>query len=251
MSNTTDTIRVYLQPAFLICVLVLAGAGAGMSVTMKKLGIIFEKEPLPLKKSLELLVERNLSPYKVVQEHKIENEELLKALGTEDYIQWILEDTELAANSSVQKCLLFITYYELPDRVPHVPEECWTGGGFQNLGSEAITFEINNNSGFEARIPAKYLVFGPKKPNFWQSSIRIPNLYFFKVNGQYAGNRQEARIALNKNLFGKYSYFCKVELVFNVSSVAPSKEEAVAGSEKLLAVILPILEQEHWPDWEK
>jgi hypothetical protein len=76
-------------------------------------------------------------------------------------------------------------------------------------------------------------------------------LYFFKVNGQYAGSREEARIALNKNLFGKYSYFCKVELVFNVSSVAPSKEEAVAASEKLLAVILPILEQEHWPDWER
>ena len=46
MSNTTDNIRVYLQPAFLICVLVLAGAGAGMSVAMKKLGIIFEKEPI-------------------------------------------------------------------------------------------------------------------------------------------------------------------------------------------------------------
>ena len=250
MSNTTDNIRVYLQPAFLICVLVLAGAGAGMSVAMKKLGIIFEKEPLPLKKSLEFLVESNLAPYKLVQERKIENEDILKALGTEDYIQWVLEDTELAANSPVQRCLLFITYYELPDRVPHVPEECGIGGGFQNLGSEAITFEINNSSDFEARIPAKYLVFGPKKSNLWQSSIRIPILYFFKVNGQYAGNRQQARIALNKNLFGKYSYFCKVELVFNVGSVAPSKEEAVTASEKLLAVILPILEQEHWPDWE-
>jgi hypothetical protein len=114
-----------------------------------------------------------------------------------------------------------------------------------------VTFEINNNAGFEVDIPAKYLVFGPKKANLWQSSIRIPNLYFFKVNGQYAGSREEARITLNKNLFGKYSYFCKVELVFNKSSTAPSKEEAVSAGEKLLAVILPILEQEHWPDWEK
>ena len=52
MHDTRDDIRVYLQPAFLICVLVLAAAGAGMSVTMKKLGIVFKKEPLPLKKSL-------------------------------------------------------------------------------------------------------------------------------------------------------------------------------------------------------
>ena len=75
-------------------------------------------------------------------------------------------------------------------------------------------------------------------------------MYFFKVNGQYAGSRDEARLALNKNLFGKHSYFCKVELVFNMSSVAPTREESVAASEKMLAVILPILEKEHWPDWE-
>ena len=251
MLNMRNDIRAYLQPAFLICVLVLAAAGAGMSVTMKKLGIIFEKEPFPLKKSLELLDERNLAPYKVVlPKLKIENEEILKELGTQDYIQWILEDTEQAANSPVKECLLFITYYQLPDRVPHVPEECWTGGGYQKLHSESVTLEINNNAGFEAKIPAKYIVFGPKKANLWQSSVRIPNLYFFKVNGQYAGSREEARITLNKNLFHKSSYFCKVELVFNMSSVAPRKEDAITASKKLLAVILPILEEEHWPDWE-
>ncbi len=250
MSDTKDYIRVYLQPAFLICVLVLAAAGAGMSVTMKKLGIVLKKEPLPLKKSLQKLDERDLTPYKVVSKEKIQNPDTLKALGTEDYIQWILEDTEQAANSPAKEFLLFITYYKLPDRVPHVPEECWTGGGYQNLGSQAITFNINNVEGFDTHVPAKYLVFGPKKTGLWQSSERIPNLYFFKVNGHYAGSRQEARIALNKNLFGNSSYFCKVELVFNRSSAALSKEQAIAAGEKLLGVILPILEQQHWPDWK-
>jgi hypothetical protein len=55
---------------------------------------------------------------------------------------------------------------------------------------------------------------------------------------------------LNKNLFGKTSYFCKVELVFNRSSMAPSKEQTVTASQKLLTVILPILEQDYWPDWK-
>jgi len=251
MRDTKDDIRVYLQPAFLICVLVLAVAGAGMSVTMKKLGIVFKKEPLPLKKSLEGLDERDLSPYKVVSKQKISNPDTLKAMGTEDYIQWIMEDTGQSAGSPVKECLLFITYYQLPDRVPHVPEECWSGGGYQQLGSESVTFEINNDAGFVTDVPAKYLVFGPKKTSLWRSGERIPNLYFFKVNGQYAGSRQEARITLNKNLFGRESYFCKVELVFNRSSITPSKEQAVAASEKLLTVILPILEQEHWPDWKK
>lgn len=250
MSDTKDYIRIYLQPAFLICVLVLGAAGAGMSFTMKKLGIVFRKEPLPLKKSLEYLDERDLTPYKVVSKEKIENPDIVKKLGTGDYIQWILEDAGQAADSSAKEFLLFITYYELPDRVPHVPEECWTGGGFQKLGSEAVTFKIDNGKGFTANVPAKYLVFAPKNTRLWQVDERIPNLYFFKVNGQYAGSREDARLTLNKNLFGKSSYFCKVELVFNRSSVAPSKEQAVAACEKLLAVILPILEHEHWPDWK-
>ena len=244
-----DSVRVYLQPAFVICVFVLAVAGVGMSITMRRLGIILDKEPLPLKRSLERLDEADLSPYIVVPPKlKITNEQVLNALGTEDYIQWVLEDTERAATSPVKKCLLFVTYYPLPDRVPHVPEECWTGGGYEKLRSEDVELHVNNRAGVTTGIPSKYLVFGSKSATLWQSGVRIPNVYFFRVNGQYAGSRQEARIALNKNLFGKHSYFCKVEVVFNAGSTAPSKEEAVGACEKLLAVILPILEREHWPD---
>jgi hypothetical protein len=248
-ADTTDNVKVYLQPAFLICVLVLAIAGVGMSVTTRNLGIILKKEPLPLKKSLELLDQSDLTPYKIVlPKLKITNDEVLEALGTEDYIQWILEDTEQASASPVKKCLLFITYYPRPDRVPHVPEECWTGGGHQRLGSEDVTLDISNAAGSAANIPAKYLVFGPRTANLWQSGVRIPNVYFFRVNGQYAGSRETARVALNKNLFGKHSYFCKVELVFNAGSSSPNKEESIGASEKLLTVILPILERDHWPD---
>jgi len=251
MPDKTDNLRVYLQPAFVICVLVLAIAVGGMSFAMKKLGIVFEKEPLPLKKSLALLDRENLNPYVVVSKEKITNEDTLKALGTEDYIQWVMQDGEQAVESPVRECLLFITYYRLPDRVPHVPEECWTGGGYQKLGSDAVTLEIDDHAGFEAKVPAKYLVFSPKKASVWHGDARIPNLYFFKVNGQYAGSREDARLALNKNLFGKASYFCKVELVFNRSSVAPGKEDALEASEKLLAVVLPVLDREHLPDWEE
>ena len=223
-------------------------AGSGMSIAMKKLGVILEKEPLPLKKSLDLLDEGNLAPYKVVSKDKIENEEILKELGTEDYIQWILEDTEASVDSTVRQYMLFITYYKLPDRVPHVPEECYAGSGYQRLASDSVTFEIKK-AGFEKKIQGKHLVFGSTKSNFWQSGRKFPVLYFFKVNGDYAGSREEARIALNKNLFRKSSYFCKVELVFNQMFVSPAKEEAVSAGEKLLCVILPILEREYWPDW--
>ena len=84
-----------------------------------------------------------------------------------------------------------------------------------------------------------------------QNKGKIPVFYFFKVNGDYASSREEARILLNKNLFGKYSYFSKVELIFNQNIGALDKNEALTASQKLLGIILPILETEHWPDWEK
>ncbi len=80
-------------------------------------------------------------------------------------------------------------------------------------------------------------------------SANFPVLYFFKVNGEYAANREEARITLNKNLFRNSSYFSKIELIFNEKSISPTKEEAVAVGEKVLSIILPILEKDHWPEW--
>ena len=227
MQGKKNNLRVYLQPAFLLCVAVLAVAGSGMSFAIKSFGVYLKKEPLPLRKSLELLDESDLSPYVVVQPKlKIENEEVLKSLGTEDYIQWILENTDAQINSHVKRCMLFITYYRLPDRVPHVPEECYAGGGFQRLASDSVNFEINNNAGFEKDIEGKYLVFGSKNANLWRSTDKFPVLYLFRVNGEYAGSREQARVILNKNLFRKHSYFSKVEIVFNQAPDAPDKKDA-------------------------
>jgi hypothetical protein len=244
MSNARYDIRVFFQPAFLICVAVLVGAEIIRPIVG---AVIPEKEPLPLKKSLDLLDQEQLAPYKVVAKPRIENEEIVKELGTEEYVQLVLEDTEVMDGSPVKSVFLFITYYELPDRVPHVPEECWVGGGWHRLATDGVTFEISRGD-LQRRIPGKYLVFGSTKGDFWQSSARLPVLYFFRVNGVYAGSRDEARVALNKNLFRRHSYFCKVELAFNQALATPDKQEAVRAAEKVLAVILPILEAEYWPD---
>ena len=249
MQNFRDNIQAYLQPAFLICVVVLATAAAGMSVAIKSFGVYLKKEPLPLKKSFDLFDESDLSPYKVISKHKLENDEIITALGTEDYIQWILEDAEAVDNNPAKKFMLFITYYQLPDRVPHVPEECYTGGGFQRLASDSVSLEINNKADLRRKLRGKYLVFGSTKTDFWRKGEKFPVLYLFRVNGEYAASREEARIALNKNLFQKSSYFCKVELVFNQSLIPPNKEQSIKAGERLLAVILPVLETKHWPVW--
>lgn len=254
-----NDMRVYLQPAFLICVAILAIAGSGMSIAVKSFGVYLKKDPLPLRKSLDLLDEKASAFYKVISKDKIPYEQIIKGLGTEEYIQWILEDTNAGTDSRTRYCSLFITYYGLPDVVVHVPEECYMGSGYQRLTSETLTFNcqsVVDNRKFS--VPSRYLVFADTGSNHWRSDTKFPVLYLFNVNGHYADSRENTRLILNKNIFGKYSYFCKVEWnFFNTRLTAagqlggvkfyPSREQAVAASQKLLSVILPVLEQEHWP----
>jgi hypothetical protein len=241
IQNTQRVIKSCLQPAFLICAALLALSGIVMPKPVKK-------EPFPLKKSLDLLDEKALAPYSVISKQKISNHEVIESLGTEDYIQWILEDPEEAIDSPVQKCSLFITYYGIPDRVPHVPEECYTGGGHQRLTSDSI--EINR-SDITRKIPARYLVFASTNSGYWGMDTKFSILYLFNVNNTYANSRDDVRFALNKHIFSKYSYFSKVEWKFFNNRfnkpIYPSKEVAIKASQKLLNVILPVLEKEHWP----
>jgi len=236
--------RAYFEPTFVISVVLLVAA----AVATNRFGVI-EKTLLPLQTPLDQLEEGGLGSYTVLAKPSIANEEILESLGTEDYIQWILDDSE-ATNDAVRRMLLFITYYGKPDRVPHVPEECYTGGGFQQLASNAIQFDVSSGD-FRRTIGGKCLVFGSTRANLIQIGDKFPVLYFFSVNGQYAGSREEARMMLNKSLFQPYAYFSKVEIVFNQGTVGPTEDEAVAAGNKLLSVILPKLERRHWPDWQK
>jgi hypothetical protein len=151
----------------------------------------------------------------------------------------------------VRFCTLFITYYGLPDKVPHVPEECYIGGGFRRITSEAVALEINKG-GSPRPVSVRYLVFAGATSDIWASEITFPILYTFSVNGEYAAGREDTRLILNKNLFGKSSYFSKVEWKFynnrTGQMVYPNKQAALAASEKLLAVVLPVLEKDHWPN---
>jgi len=244
----------YLQPHFLICVVLLAVTGSTMSFMIEYLGIVLKKEPISLKQSLDLLDSFDLAPYKIVQKGKIENADIVESLGTQDYLEWVLEDTQAEEDSPARFCSLFITYYGKPDRVPHVPEECYTGGGHQQVESEAFTIELNNPEGGSSThsVPVRCLLFTSVNSALFSNTDKFPVLYVFNVNGAYTNSREETRLVLNGNIFGKHSYFSKVEWKFFNNkfntSVYPDKQQAVKASKKLLNVLLPILEKNYWPD---
>ena len=152
---------------------------------------------------------------------------------------------------SLYSCLLFITYYGRADRVPHVPDECYTGGGYQKMTSDSMMLDVGG--AIKEQIPARKLIFASTRSNYWRASTRFSVFYLFNVNGKYANSRDQARTILNENIFGKSSYFCKVEWGFlkkQGMKSNPDSEQSTAASQKLLSIILPILEKEHLPDWE-
>ncbi|MGD0785880.1 MAG: hypothetical protein ABR969_08690 [Sedimentisphaerales bacterium] len=248
-------IKNYLQPSFLLSVICLLITSGFISYYKARHGMTLIKKALPLKQSFNLLDEKLLEPYKVLEKSKIENQDVLESLGTEDYLQWILDDTTADAMSPVRNCSVFVTYYTgNPDQVPHVPEACYTGGGNEVESSLSADLDIGDTNipGMPRgeKIPVTVLIFTRKSEEIWQTSAEFPVIYFFKVNGTYKGNRTGVRIALG-DLTSEYSYFSKVELkFFNARGVYPDKQQSIEATQKLLKVLLPVLEKNHWPDWK-
>ena len=247
-----SVVKQYTQPAFLICVAVLALAASGLSFMQSHFKLWLKKEPIALKKSLDLLDESRLGPFTVIKKVKIESNDIIDSMGTEDYLQWVLVDNEADPQSPTSRFLLFITYYGKADSVPHVPEECYTGGGFSKVKSDPIMFQVadftDSDSSSYIEIPGRFVTFSRANSELWSSGLSFPVLYLFNVNCAYTNTRTEARFILSKNIRGKHSYFSKVEMVFNQMRKQPDQDSAVRMCEKLLGVLLPVLEQDHWPD---
>ena len=71
--NKKSLLNIYLQPTFLVCVIVMACAAIGMDALVEKFNKYFIKYPLPLQKNLDEIDEVKLTPYEVVNKQKIKN----------------------------------------------------------------------------------------------------------------------------------------------------------------------------------
>jgi hypothetical protein len=242
-----------LRPAFIVCVALLGVSAATKSIVIKTLGVQLTKLPIELKKPLDQMDPKKLDPYEVQKKLEITNQDILESLGTEKYLQWLLEDKNAAADGSTRFCSLFITYYTgNPDMVPHVPDECYVGGGNTRLKGETLTVEIPWPGQEKPRaIALQYVLFGRKDETFLHVENQFSVQYLFKANSQFCGDRTATRAVLGSNFFGKYSYFAKIEWRFYGKNSHPTQEETLEATQKLLTVLLPVLEEDHWPDWEK
>ncbi len=250
-------LKPYLQPAFLICLVVLTVAAATKTAIIKTLGVNLTKLPISLKKPLDQMDAARLGRYTVRDKQKIANRDVIESLGTEEYLQWTLEDNEADKASPVRYCSLFITYYTgNPDMVPHVPQECYVGGGNTWQSDETLKVAVPSAPGGpDSELSFQYVMFSKTDRGGFGAETKFSVQYLFKANGEYSGSRTQTRRILGSNFFSKYSYFAKVEWKFYgiddfSAMLFPNKEQTLAASQKLLTELVPVLEEDHWPDWK-
>ncbi|MBN1490813.1 MAG: exosortase-associated EpsI family protein [Phycisphaerae bacterium] len=236
-----DSVR---HPGFMIGVVTLAVMavvfhGATRNVRLVKLAA-------PLRLSLTRLDKEAMAPYRFMDAQIIEPE-VLSSLGTEQYIQWTLRDESVTNDADPTKWVhLFITYYTgQPDPVPHVPDKCFFGSGYLIKAAEDVEVDVPEVK--EARVPIRVLEF-EKKGRIGQQNPIVA--YTFGANGTFAAGRNDVRMLLS-NPFEPYSYFSKVEVHFGTGrDEGLSRPKVITATQKLFRVLLPLLVENHWPDWE-
>lgn len=251
---TATGMKSFLKPAFVVCVAVLLSAAIAKEAVIRVLGVQMTKVSIAMQHPLDEMNDAVLAPFELKKNSRIQNRDVLESLGTEEYLQWTLEDSEADPADPTRYCSLFITYYTgNPDMVPHVPDECYVGGGNERQGGGTVTIDIPRSDG-DRKLDFQFVAF----KNIDRQTMREDTFsvqYFFHANGKYSANRTDTRLILGSNWFSKYSYFCKVEWKFygadSFGLIYPDKEQTLQASEKLLGRLLPELEKNHWPDWEK
>lgn len=243
----SNTFQQMLQNrGFLACLLLLiAVTGSFKAISARTGSISGPKQAVPLRKPLKHMDTAKLAPYELLRQTDIKAE-ILEGLGTDQYIQWTLQDNAILDRFAPEAFVnLFITYYTgTPSQVVHVPEQCYSGGGYSILNEEIVQVPIPE---LQQTIAVKVLTFD--RPAFLNRDSRVV-MYMFHANGRFAPDGKIVTTIIN-NPHDRHGYFSKVEVSFGTAEATPSLEQSIEAGKKMFQKLIPILVREHWPDWKE
>ncbi len=263
------------RASFIVPVVVLASAAAGFGAGIRLTGIYLQKLPIyaPEGRSVRA-IPRVTASWEQVGEDRLEKPEILKVLGTENYITRTYKERNPADPKRPGVIELHIAYYTgMIDTVPHVPERCFVGGGLDMIQASTVVPVPLNTADWVAdeNVPAsmKGHIFTanaldehgnrirrvrlPRDPQTIamnasryraSKSLELTAGYFFIANGGVVPTAEQVRL-LAFNLEDDYAYYMKVQV--SSQFVADAKELA-SLSARLLDEMLPHLMMSV-PDW--
>ena len=229
--------------------IVLGATAIGLPAVSRHMRVALAKAAAPLRSPLAKLDKNALGPYRFVSANVLDAA-VVDALGTTEYIDWILEDTSHTNRSSpLRYARLHVTYYTgQPDAVPHTPDVCMVGAGYEIVRSGNTAVRVSTLAG-SPEVPVRMVTF-VKSAIF--GADELPIVYTFHCNGKFAATRERVRTAVN-NPLDEYAYYSKIEVGFGWNMARPhfpSQDEALAATAKLFSYVLPLLLENHWPDWK-
>jgi len=229
-----------VTPPFVVAVLILGSAAILAGPVAARLDFRAGKTPVPLRTPLFALDEEALFPYVVLAKRELEPV-VIEALGTPHYLAWRLEDTTVESTNSARFADLFVTYYSGGGNlVPHTPDVCYLGNGYNPSQAHENTDLALPRLG--AEVPVRVCSF-IKTAIFDSDETTV--VYTFHCNGRFVNTRTDVRILINDPT-REHAYFAKIE----VSFPRAGRAEAVEAARKLLDRVLPVLVKEHFPDVE-
>lgn len=232
-----------MTPPFIAAVILLVTAVVLDGPVGRWMDVKRDKLPLPLRAPLNTLREDALRPYRVRTRHILEPV-VVEALGTDMYLSWSLEDTSVPQGDPLRRADLLVTYDTGGNNlVPHTPDVCRLGAGYQPAQPhENVKIPVPALGHGSGSIPLRVCTF-VKTDVFARGKVSV--VYTFHCNGKFVATRSGVRVLIN-DLTNTYAYFSKVE----VSFPGATRDQCVEGSKKLLDRVLPVLLEHHWPDFE-
>jgi hypothetical protein len=154
-----------------------------------------------------------------------------------------------------------VTYYTgMLDTIPHVPNKCWVVAGQREAYSQTHTIKLDR---YDYRPDPNHPGMVLAESTGFNKTVRLPSdeieatiftgetfdghrttaLYFFIANGNAIASNHQVRFSFNMK--DRYSYYCKVELLF---PGVTDPQEVEKHATKLLSDLMPEV-MACLPDW--
>lgn len=241
MSQVTASIRRAIsQPAFLVVLVILFAAAAGLRAATDFMQLHFRKLPVPLSRPLTE-ISTDLGPWKQVSIDQPLQHDIQEALATDkfvfrDYVDSRLVDIRQFEDKTAdeRKKLIgriqmqqpqavinaSVTYYTgLVDTVAHVPERCYVADGFEPSVTADLKWDTLKDRPGAGLM--RYITFEDTSATRMNFTRNVA--YVFQCNGEYLSDSIAVRKRLAR-LTDKYGYYMKVEVqTFNLPQAEASR----------------------------
>jgi exosortase len=257
----------------------------GQTSVVQATGVALNKQPLPLRHGIALSFPDQAGDWELLHLDPKLPKDVEDELGTDQYFNrfYVNNAAGVTASSITVKTLddkpggrlvgwegfstpgelakLHVTYYTgMLDTVPHVPDKCWLAAGSQMVGREVVNIKLDRD---DYRPDPEHPGMVLAHSTGFNETVRLPGdeveavifsgadsdgnvttaLYFFIANGKVMASNHEVRFSFNMK--DRYSYYCKVEMMFpGVADPEVVKERAADLLSDLMPEVMACL-----PDW--